>query len=205
MTALTYDGQRREGWWVAMRGNSPETEPDALIDHEAVLWRPGRGSERLVRNLGAMGRMLAPLGIVLALPAVALALALPFLMPALGAAWIAARLGINVIALAAAGGAALALLAVAAVPGLRRRLMAYLAALERFSGTIPQIVSVKAGEVAIVRQRTPAQSGSALASWRFAELEGPAVLVVRGGREVIWNGTRAGYEEWLRETDFASL
>ena len=205
MSALTLGAHDRRGRGTAMQGHSPAAPRDERIDRDAVLWRPEGVGALLLRGLAATGRLLAPLGVLLGLPAMALVLALPFVLSAIAAAGVAGWLGVSAIGLAAAGGAGLAALAVAALRGPRRRLMAYLAAVERLAGSVPRIVAVKQGEVAIVRLRVAPPPGRALPGWRFAELEGPAVLVVRGGREVIWNGTRAGYERWCRETDLASL
>ncbi len=70
---------------------------------------------------------------------------------------------------------------------------------------VPSVLRVKDGEVAYLRRRMAPVSPDPLPTWRHAEIEGPATVVLRGGREVIWNGTRAGYDQWLSETDLASL
>ena len=179
--------------------------PIGHADPDAVLWHPTGTVATLVNAGSALARLLTPLFILLGLVIVPALLVLPFAIPAAAAALLAQALGLKPVALTFVAVMAAGMVIGLGVPFTRVWLLGYFQRLQDLSNTLPTVLRVKAGEVAYLRRRMAPAAPDPLPTWRFAEVEGPATIIVRGGREVIWNGTREGYDTWLSETDLASL
>ncbi len=190
---------------MAAVATSPGAPASSYDDPEAVMRRFGPAGERLLRVLAPAGRLLAPLGILLGLPLVVLLLALPFLVPGVAAAFLAHALGLKPVLLTGVAIFMASMLIGLGVPYTRDRVLRYFQRLQDLSNTVPFVVRVKAGEVAYLRRRMTPVPPDPLPTWRHAAIEGPGTFIVRGGREVVWNGTREGYDKWLGETDVMSL
>lgn len=175
------------------------------MDPDAVLWRPAGAGLMIVNALSAVARVLTPLAILLGLPLIAVLLALPFLVPGVAAAYVVHALGMKPVVLTGVAVTVASMLIGLGVPFTRDRVLGYHQRLQDLSNTVPCVLRVKAGEVAYVRRSMAPVPPDPLPTWRHSEIEGPATVVLRGGWGVIWNGTRAGYDQWLSETDLMSL